>query len=96
MSQPKWFDSTRDPKVGDIVLLLKSDKVFEKQYQYGIICGIKVSRDRKIREVEIEYQNLNENIKRRTNRGVREIIVIHPLDEVGIIRELNKLPYKCT
>ena len=96
MSQPKWFDSTRDPKVGDIVLLLKSDRVFEKQYQYGIICGIKVSRDRKIREVEIEYQNFNENIKRRTNRGVREIIVIHPLDEVGIIRELNKLPYKCT
>ena len=47
------------------------------------------SRDGKIRQVEIEYQNFAENVKRRTTRGTREIVVIHPLDELGLIRELN-------
>ena len=49
MFQPKWFQSDRDPNVGDVVLFLKSDKEFAKIYQYGIISDLKVSRDQKIR-----------------------------------------------
>ena len=91
MFQPKWFRSDRDLKVGDIVLFLKSEKEFEQLYQYGRVCDLKVSRDLKIRQVEIEYQNVNEGTKRRTTRGVREIVVIHPVDELGLVRELNPL-----
>ena len=91
MFQPKWFRSDRDIKMGDIVLFLKSEKEFEQLYQYGIVCDLKVSRDLKIRQVEIEYQNVNEGTKRRTSRGVREIVVIHPVDELGLVRELNRL-----
>ena len=91
MSKPKWYDSDRDSQKGDIVLFLKSDKEFEKQYQYGIITEIKLSRDGRIREIEIEYHNHNENVKRRTNRGAREVVVIHPIDELGIMGELSKL-----
>ena len=91
MSRPKWYDSDRDSKKGDIVLFLKSDKEFEKQYQYGIITEIKLSRDGRIREIEIEYHNHNENVKRRTKRGAREVVVIHPIDELGIMGELSKL-----
>ena len=89
MLHPKWFKSDSDPKVGDVVLFLKSDKEFEKLYQYGMICDMKRSRDGKIRELEIEYQNYSENVKRRTTRGTREIVVIHPLGELGLVRELN-------
>lgn len=91
MFQPKWFRSDRDPKVGDVVLFLKSEKEFEKLYQYGIICDLKVSRDHKIRQIEIEYQNVNESTKRRTTRGTREVVVIHPVNELGLVRELNTL-----
>ena len=91
MFQPKWFRSDRDLKVGDIVLFLKSEKEFEQLYQYVMVCDLKVSRDLKIRQVEIEYQNVNEGTKRRTTRGVREIVVIHPVDELGLVRELNRL-----
>ena len=91
MSQPKWFNSDRDSKIGDVVLFLKSDKEFDKDYQYGIITGVKVSRDGRIREVEVQYQNHSENVKRSTNRGVREILVIHPVDELDIMHELNIL-----
>ena len=91
MFQPKWFNSDYDPKVGDIVLFLKSEKDFEKIYQYGMICDVKKSRDGKIRQVEVEYQNHMEKVKRRTNRGTREIVIIHPHDELGFVRELNVL-----
>ena len=33
-------------------------------------------KDDKIRTIEVEYQNQNENAKRKTFRGVREIVVI--------------------
>ena len=89
MHHPKWFKSDSDPKVGDIVLFLKSEKEFEQIYQYGLIKDLKVSRDGKIRQVEVEYQNHNENVKRSTNRGTREIVVIHPFEELGLMRELN-------
>ena len=91
MIQPKWYNSDRGAKVGDVVLFLESEKQFDKQYQHGMITGTKVSSDGKIREVEVEYHNYNENIKRRTNRGVREIVVIHPIDELSIMQELNAL-----
>ena len=91
MFQPKWFNSNYDPKIGDIVLFLKSDKEFEKIYHYGQICTLKQSRDGKIRQVEVEYQNHNEKVKRRTNRGIREIVVIHPESELGLLRELNAI-----
>ena len=56
-----------------------------------MISDIKISRDLKIRQVEIEYQNYSEKTKRRTIRGTREIVMIHPVDELGLIRELNLL-----
>ena len=90
MDQPKWFDSSRDSNVGDVVLFLKSDKEFDRQYQYGVIKDRKVSRDGKIREIEIEYQNSNESVKRTTRRGVRDVVLVHPVDELGIIRTLNQ------
>ena len=64
-------------------MFLKSDKEFDKQYHFGMISDIKISRDLKIRQVEIEYQNCSEKIKRRTTRGTREILVVHPVDELG-------------
>ena len=72
-------------------MFLKSEREFDKQYQYGIICDVKKSRDGKIRQVDIEYQNHTEKTKRVTNRGTRDIVVIHPVGEIGIIRELNIL-----
>ena len=91
MIHPKWFRSDIDPQIGDVILFLKSDKEFEKLYQYGIIADVKRSRDGKIRQVDIEYQNHSEGVKRRTTRGTREIVVIHHHEELGLIRELNVL-----
>ena len=50
-----------------------------------------ISKDGLIRKVDVEYQNPNENSKRVTTRGVRELIVIHPFDELGLSKELYDL-----
>ena len=89
--QPKWFSSDRNVAVGDVVIFKKSDKEFDKTYQYGIVTKTFESRDGLVRSVEVQYQNFNENSKRVTKRGVREIIVIHPVDELGISAELDEL-----
>ena len=91
MFHPKWFDSNYDPKIGDVVLFLNWSKEFDKKYQFGIISDKKESRDGKIREIEVQYQNSNEAIKRKTSRGVRDVVVVHPIGELDIIRELNNV-----
>ena len=91
MLQPKWFESDRNISIGDIVLFLKSEKEFDHDYHYGIVVSLKPSKDGRIRTVEIEYQNAAEKVKRITTRGVRELVVIHPVDEIGLSSELYAL-----
>ena len=68
--------------MGDVVLILKSEQEFDQKYQYGIVGSVNRGRDKCFRSVEIEYQNHNENTKRRTIRGAREVVVIHKVDEL--------------
>ena len=89
--QPKWFSSDRNVVAGDVVIFKKSEKDFDKTYQYGIVSKTFEGRDGLIRSVEIQYQNFNEDTKRFTKRGVRDIVVIPPVDEIGVLAELDKL-----
>ena len=91
VDQPKWFDSDADVKVGDVVLFLKKEKEFAGNYQYGVVKSIEISRDSKIRKVIVEYVNSNESTRRETRRSVREIVVINPVDQLGIVRELGEI-----
>ena len=91
LDRPKWFKSDENIKVGDVVLFLKSEKEFAKQYQYGIIHTINISKDGCVRKVEIQYQNHNEKTKRYTLRGVRDLVIVHPIDESDINTELAEM-----
>ena len=39
MFQSKWFQTSRDIQVGDIVLFLKYNSLLSKMYQYGMITN---------------------------------------------------------
>ena len=86
---PKWFETGRNIAIGDIVLFTKSEKEFENLYQYGMVKKLHPSRDGLVRTVDVAYQNHNENVKRVTTRGVRELVVIHPVEELGLSKELH-------
>ena len=89
--RPKWFDNSRHVAVGDVVLFSKSDKEFEHLYQYGMVTKLHISKDGLIRSVDVSYQNHTESVKRVMKRGVRELVVIHPVEELGISKELYDL-----
>ena len=91
VDRPKWFDSDTDVAVGDVVLFLKKDKEYAGNYQYGIVKELEASKDEKIRKVVVEYVNSSEDVRRQTRRSVRELVVIHPIDELGIVRELGEI-----
>ena len=91
IDKPKWFKSDEDLKVGDVVLFLKKEREYAGNYQYGIVKGVDVGRDQKIRSVIVEYVNHNESSKRESRRAVREIVVVHPVNELSIIREIGEI-----
>ena len=88
--KPKWFVTEWNIRIGDIVLFLKSEQEFDRQYQYGIVVTTIVSRDGIITAEEIQYQNHRENAKGSLIAGLGNLIVIHPIDEIGISKELQE------
>ena len=94
IERPKWHKSDKQLNVGDVVLFLKSEQEYDKEYQYGLVTSLKPSRDGHIREIEVEYMNHNESVKRRTNRGVRDLVIIHPVDELSIYERLDHIVYE--
>ena len=54
---------------------------------YGIYKG----KDGLIRKVDVEYKNPNEGIRRVTRRGVRELVIIFPVDELYIYERIDCL-----
>ena len=88
MRQPKWFLGDRDVKCGDIVLFLKQEKRLCTDYQFGMIKSVEAGTDNRIRVAVVKYRNHNENIDRETRRPVRQLVMIHPIDELDIHKEL--------
>ena len=89
MNKSKWFSSDRKLMVGDVVFFMKTETEYANQYKYGLVKSIKVSRDNEVRRVMVEYQNHNENVKRVTDRSVRDLILICPVDQPGIMHNLS-------
>ena len=62
----------------------------ECHYKYGMIKELKLSRDNIARSAVVEYQNAEESIQRTTLRGVRELVLIQHVDEIGIMEEVDE------
>ena len=95
VERSKWHKTDQPINIGDIVLFLKSEREYDLQYQYGIVSETRKSRDGCIRSVSVDYQNHNEGVKRTTERGVRDLVVISPVDELDIYESLNQLYDDC-
>ena len=91
MHQPKWFQQDRNIKVCDIVLLMKHEITITSKYQYAMIHEVLPSRDGIIRKVVVRYRNDQEIVERFTTRAVRELVLIHSVDELNLVEELGKM-----
>ena len=91
IQQTKWFHNDRDLSVGDIVLFLKHEGKVSGDYQYGMVKEVILGTDNRIRRVVVKYRNSSENVDRETNRSVRQLVMIHPIEELSILQELGEI-----
>ena len=90
--QPKWFRTDYDMSKGDVVLFVKDEGKLVGSYQYGMVESVETNKDDgKIRTVEVRYQNHHESHQRTTRRAVRELVMIHPANELNIMEELGEI-----
>ena len=90
MHHPKWFQTDKDVKVEDVFLFIKQKNQLSSTYQYGMISDLSRSSDNKIRKATVRFRNSIETVDRFTNRAVRQLIVIHPMDELNMMKELRQ------
>ena len=86
--KPKWFKSDINLHKGDVVLFTKQDSPIRSNYQFGIVECVELGRDDKVRKVKVRYQNASESTHRFTYRSVRNLVVIHRVDETSIMKDL--------
>ena len=91
IERPKWHKGDSEMNIGDIVLFLKNEKEYDQQYQYGKICAVHKGGDARIRRVDVLYRNPKEGTNRVTQRGVRDLVLVFPIDELDIYERLDKL-----
>ena len=84
MHQSKWFRTEYNLKEGDVDLFLKQDSLLTKTYQYGIVISVQQSSDGMISKVKIKYRNAKENVDRESFRSVRQLVMVHPVDETTV------------
>ena len=96
MEHPKWFKTDKDIVKGDVVLFIKHDGIIKSSYQYGIIEEVIPSRDEKIRKIKIKFKNHNEKLFRYSIRSVRDVVIIHKIDELSLSEELYEALKLCS
>ena len=68
---------------------MKSASPINNTYQFGLVESIHIGKDGKIRKAEIRYRNHNESIDRITFRAVRQLVIIHHVDELDVSEQLS-------
>lgn len=93
----KWQKTTYQPLVGDIVVFSKDDieqHLGTVVWRLGRVIDVIKSSDNLIREVRIQYKNVNETVFRETKRSVRQIAVVHSETDLQIVDVLNEAAKK--
>ena len=70
---------------------IKQEGNISVNYQYGMVSDVKKGIDGIIRRTTLRYKNHSENKDRETHRAVRQLVVIHRIDELGIMGELGEM-----
>ena len=91
MKSPKWYDSKENFKIGDVVYFQKEENLLSSKWSVGQVADVVLSKDGKVRRVQVEYQNSSEKFKRTTDRAARSLIKLFHIDDVSWIQEMAKV-----
>lgn len=90
MQKSKSFYSDLDIKVYDITLFIKHESTIASKYLYGMVHDDLPKRDGIIQKSAAKYRNDQKNVDRFTTHSVGEIGLIHQVDELNLMKKLEK------
>ena len=90
VQQPKWFKSSRDLKVGDLVFFKKKDNVLSNKWTVGVVEEVVKSKDGLIRRVEVRYYNSGEDRIRFTDRAARSLVKLFSVEDNNLQKDLHE------
>ena len=94
MFTPKWFQTDKELKTGDLVYFRKKDSVLDGKWVIGRIEKVERGRDDLIREAEIKYFNGKNETPQFTQRTVRKLVKLWDVDEMDLQEDLDELGRK--
>ena len=96
----KWFRSSPAICVGDIVVFQKKGQeqsLGTPIWTIGRVVKADPSpMDGKVRDITIEYKNLNESVFRTTHRAARSVAVLHKEGDLDLMQELSAASREAT
>ena len=95
MDRQKWFKEEEDLKKKDIVHFKLTDSPMSPDWRIGKVEFIKLSRDKKVREVGISYksQDVGENNWKHNvvERPVRSVVKLWNIEDTDILETMKKV-----
>ena len=94
MRAPKWYKSSSDLEIGDLVYFQRSANELGAKYGrwvVGKVADVERSSDHVIRRVWITYRNAGEEILQKTERSIRSLIKIFSLGDSSIQEDLGEV-----
>ena len=88
--QPKWYTSSPELKVDDVVYFRKSESDLESKWTVGQVDTIERSKDGAVRRANIRYYNYGENNCRFTDRCVRSLVRLFNIEDNYWINDISK------
>ena len=87
--QPKWYKSSPDVKVDDVIYFQKVENDISSEWTVGQVESVTRSKDGKVRRVQVRYSNYGENVVRFTDRSVRSLVRLFNVEDDYFVRDME-------
>ena len=88
--QPKWFKSSPEVKVNNVVYFQKSENDLNSKWTVGQIDSVQRSKDGAVRRAYVRYYNYGEDAHRITDRCVRSLVRLFNVEDNYWVDEMAK------
>ena len=89
LQQVKWFKSSPEIKVDDVIYFQKVDNVLSQKWSIGQVDSVVRSKDGVIRRVTVRYHNAGESFPRFTERSVRSLVRLFNVEDTYFVHDLE-------
>ena len=86
---PKWFKSSEEIKIDDVVYFQKLENDISSDWTLGQVDSVVRGKDGEIRRVTVRYCNITEGVARFTEKSVRSLVRLFHVEDDYFVRDLD-------